>query len=651
MEKKRGVVGNMFKELHHFSVAVGFISFLLISVVHVVPADAQPCDQCGRPRVALYDCDVQVPRPTIPDSIPKWWTLSFPMAVARGEFMNNDPTRTCMTFLDGAMINANELQGGTLQFGNEYENLPPDGPVNSADYLITGSVAGSNGNYTLNLELQTAISREVVKSQSANFSYDITSQQAAGASAGSSFIPLFNTIRDFEVNKRDEDVTVAIGNMLEISVKPQKNKVDTGEVIDVALEMIDCDGVPLSYRTIFFGDTTLNGLPLHGTTSGTIDPSVAITDGDGKATVKFKAGHQKGFANIVAWYPNIKPCGRQDVFMGSAIVAIEQPPPDLWFVDCTIFYEQSMTLDSSWSGSGYGTSWGGSNHWDIHTEGGARINAVIQNFAVEGEEFEFNAPLSEAEASSATGWYSDNEFTKHTEFLGSDPSGSQIRSDYQTGNAVPGSEWFEFRYTQDDKYVNAGIDCYQHGGYEGRWFGPPPEGGVDCWNDFNGVYDDSSGGVSDDGSSDDDWCTITKSDSGYQAVCSQIETQNEAYDAGTAIVSTTTVLTATIKPYSSLVNVSPNSDKTVPRSFSLSQNFPNPFNPSTTINYQVPKTSLVVLKVYDVLGREAATLVNETKSPGTYEAKFDGSKFASGIYFCRMTAGSYISAKKLMLIK
>ncbi|HUI29684.1 MAG TPA: T9SS type A sorting domain-containing protein [Candidatus Acidoferrales bacterium] len=88
-----------------------------------------------------------------------------------------------------------------------------------------------------------------------------------------------------------------------------------------------------------------------------------------------------------------------------------------------------------------------------------------------------------------------------------------------------------------------------------------------------------------------------------------------------------------------------------PSSFTLFQNYPNPFNPSTTISYRIPAMSHVTLKIYDVLGREVATIVDEKKMPGTYEVKFDGSKFASGVYFCRMNAGNYLATKKLMLLK
>ncbi|MCC7158342.1 MAG: S8 family serine peptidase [Ignavibacteria bacterium] len=89
----------------------------------------------------------------------------------------------------------------------------------------------------------------------------------------------------------------------------------------------------------------------------------------------------------------------------------------------------------------------------------------------------------------------------------------------------------------------------------------------------------------------------------------------------------------------------------IPNYFSLSQNYPNPFNPSTTIKFSLPKAELVTLKVYDVLGKEVAVLVNEMKEPGFYNVDFNGSNMASGIYFYRIEAGEFSAVKKLMLIK
>ena len=85
--------------------------------------------------------------------------------------------------------------------------------------------------------------------------------------------------------------------------------------------------------------------------------------------------------------------------------------------------------------------------------------------------------------------------------------------------------------------------------------------------------------------------------------------------------------------------------------FILKQNYPNPFNPRTTIKYQIPKISFVTIKVYDVLGKEISTLVNEEKPAGNYEVEFTGDGLPSGIYFYQLRAGNYIETKKMVLLK
>jgi photosystem II stability/assembly factor-like uncharacterized protein len=92
-------------------------------------------------------------------------------------------------------------------------------------------------------------------------------------------------------------------------------------------------------------------------------------------------------------------------------------------------------------------------------------------------------------------------------------------------------------------------------------------------------------------------------------------------------------------------------NETTASEYSLSQNYPNPFNPVTKINYSVPKQSLVTMKILDILGREVATLVNESMKPGYYSVDFNGSNLASGVYFYRMEAGTFVNVKRLLLIK
>ena len=105
---------------------------------------------------------------------------------------------------------------------------------------------------------------------------------------------------------------------------------------------------------------------------------------------------------------------------------------------------------------------------------------------------------------------------------------------------------------------------------------------------------------------------------------------------------------------------------TLPTTFALKQNYPNPFNPVTTIKYSIPggvkieklaptlaeaKVNSVVLKIFDILGREVATLVNEKQKPGNYEVSWDGTKQPSGVYFYRLSCGNYSSTKKMILLR
>ena len=99
-----------------------------------------------------------------------------------------------------------------------------------------------------------------------------------------------------------------------------------------------------------------------------------------------------------------------------------------------------------------------------------------------------------------------------------------------------------------------------------------------------------------------------------------------------------------------LVGITPISIET-PSAYSVSQNYPNPFNPTTKINFALPKSGLVTLKVYDMLGKEVAMLVNEVKNVGTYTVDFNGANLSSGIYFYKVSVNGFSDVKKMMLIK
>jgi hypothetical protein len=108
--------------------------------------------------------------------------------------------------------------------------------------------------------------------------------------------------------------------------------------------------------------------------------------------------------------------------------------------------------------------------------------------------------------------------------------------------------------------------------------------------------------------------------------------------------------------FDNLVNVGPGGSPGIPETYALHQNFPNPFNPSTRFQFDIPVASQVRIVVFDVTGREVAVPVQGEFAPGVHTATFDASRLASGVYFYRMTAvgntgASFIASNKLVLVK
>ncbi len=89
----------------------------------------------------------------------------------------------------------------------------------------------------------------------------------------------------------------------------------------------------------------------------------------------------------------------------------------------------------------------------------------------------------------------------------------------------------------------------------------------------------------------------------------------------------------------------------LPDQFRLHNNYPNPFNPETTISYEIVKENITILKVYDILGNEVEVLVNQNQTPGRYNVKFNGSSLSSGVYFCKLESGNYSKLIKMLLVK
>ena len=117
------------------------------------------------------------------------------------------------------------------------------------------------------------------------------------------------------------------------------------------------------------------------------------------------------------------------------------------------------------------------------------------------------------------------------------------------------------------------------------------------------------------------------------------------------VVGSNGVILHTTTGGSTWIGEDPSPAETLPTEMSLSQNYPNPFNPETKIRFSIVSTQHATLTVYDLLGRRVATLVDEKKAPGRYEVAFGGARLASGVYIYRLTAGSYVETRKMLLLK
>ncbi len=132
----------------------------------------------------------------------------------------------------------------------------------------------------------------------------------------------------------------------------------------------------------------------------------------------------------------------------------------------------------------------------------------------------------------------------------------------------------------------------------------------------------------------------------------------KAHGAFSAYIDTSSQISGDVTIYEPLLNLVENyptavneNTSNIPENYRLFQNYPNPFNPSTTLQYQIPQSALVIIKVYDALGKEVKTLVNQYQNMGSHEVNFNSGNLSSGVYFYTMQAGSFVETKKMILLK
>ncbi len=235
----------------------------------------------------------------------------------------------------------------------------------------------------------------------------------------------------------------------------------------------------------------------------------------------------------------------------------------------------------------------------------------------------------------------DLQFGKGFTLHNSAPASMSLWKDKKAG--YEGHMWWVFTRHSDTCYAQWQPTLKEEGMYEVSAYIPYSVAKAARYKIVNA--NDTATVIIDQSQYDSSWVSLgtfpfVKGDSGY------VQLGDGSDSVGQAII-----FDAIRWTYQTPLAVQGNPGQQIPLHFSLSQNYPNPFNPTTKVQYSVANSENVTLKVYDILGREVTTLVNEQKSPGTYEVQFDGSKLSSGIYFYTLRSGSFVETKKLTLLK
>jgi hypothetical protein len=604
---------------------------------------AQTTDQWPKPSVALYDCNSSA---AIADSAGQNIINSSSRLILQ-DILNDTSSREVFLFSYGC---ADTTATDFTSLGESFP-LPDSGGAVDADYVISSKLVGNAGSYTLTVSIEDGHTFAHVVDGTAIFS-SVTDDNVKSAclTAVQKILPLTTEIRSYQESLKKANPLLSINPQIDLS--PAQLKLSLKGSTNVTITAIDCDGAPMANRQ----------LSLEAT-GGSFGSSTAQTDNYGVATAVFTASESDGIAILTATIQNsisvtfdtTDPSGSEAVVVGNVDTTT------LWVMEFD--FKRSWTICSdSLAQAGDGTSWQQKTFFLIQSARG-------KFFGIEGDKDPTDIEFADSTLSLSRGIYFEHQFLKYSH-SGSTCEGKYWEIQGSSANYIAkadsnhqGSVGFEYQpeyntqlFEIEIPYATVNLD-----GYDWRLENETVNGVCQArstFDDYRSKPKSFSPGGDIWSGGEGSALSIMPSYSGSSISGWTITADSTAtwYDSDGGFNVTIDQCTATVRPFSTVTEVKETGQ---PKQFFLSQNYPNPFNPTTVICYQLPKSCRVTLKVYDILGREVVTLVDEQKTAGEYKVTFDGSRFASGVYFYKlvaspvepMTAGNYISVKKLVLMK
>lgn len=627
-----------------------FILFLVNDVL------SQTCTDCEKRNIIVYDNDIKIPEPDY-KNIPAGqqiaayaeWSNLYYIAGGIRNYVWKDPTTDCLRKLDCAFFTQPDSINNTIRTGLGHPNLPPSsGSTAMGDYIIYGVVSGDNGSYTLQLKLETAKSRELVKSNSVNFSAGFKPLDV-GLNAASAFGPLYTTMLDFEKKKRDEGEPYAIKAKVEIV--PEKKNLKKQETCKVDITVTDCDNQPLKSRTVKLEAQ-----------NGSFDNSTVTTDDQGKAKAEFTAGDNDGVATLSAYFSYTKPTGWATVSEGGNVLI--QINKSYWDVACTYTITESVDFVQTIGNATRteGTSERGSRGYvtavideQSDTYGHYTTKSVVSE-TIGGSSFENTSEHTQGSASDAnTSMYSNK--------VSASQCNSSTMKSKQSINISIGKTSRHFAFTSNFEDMSGGgasnslaiycnkdncqtttssdvVDCSYSAVGDGMHTYDAP--GSDQDTSYTTTTNNSLAGmttthkihqVSTHGDSsytftyDDDGTVVQEQEGSYRRVTSS----KEHITMKIATPSTTDIKNAQQKN-------------------GLHRNTIYYFDKAKILHYSLSRDGKIMLVVYDATGRNIKTLVNSVQHAGNYAVNLTDAGMSAGLYFCKFATDGINVTKKLVML-
>lgn len=610
---------------------------------------AQSCQDCGQRLVGIYDPSIS---PAIMQNADQYDLTGNMNLFGVGGIIDStlrsiDKKISCIKLHDFFLW---ETQPDTLNLKGQDGSIPdwlitpPQGSIKTVDYIIESSVEGTPGNFKLNLSLEAAYSREVIISSSISFTSLNGIPTAVSGLLSNSFIPLYDRIFNWEISKRDNDPDISV-SPAEIKVLNGQEEININEELKVDFLYLDCDKTPLKNRKIYLKGGEALGVKFDNSIGGQFTTDYVTTDNEGKASAIFKVGDIPGEVVMSVYNIYKTPTGYSNFSEGFAILYTKQNPADYWHVRISTSTDYFSHRDTSWIDYVLNVPYSGYLKTTTNKSASSDAYGWILNASNEDGVFYYTDDIPIV-AATAKGGFMDVSISSNEDYISGLTVSGDKRIDTYTGHADHSSFNLQFYYNENtgDKSFGAGITFSGSGEYHGKAYD-------NGWKDYSSEISDYGDHISLGWSDGEPNGFLNKlSDGGYVGAFTFDTTYKMKTYTGTLSIIEHKTISIAIHPNSPLTSINKSKLKN-PNKFVLLQNYPNPFNPETKICYSVPVYGHVTLKLFNLIGEEIETLVNEIKSPGIYEIVFNKKQLTSGVYFYKLSAGGYSEVKKLVILK